>query len=300
MKLSTRFAAGSARSPTASASSLSVPSPPETQQTAAAASCGLFAKMLFYGLVAAAIPLLFFYESHSNTSSPVTLSPSTQDSINLPISIDKTSTTNDFRKSSLSAADGKKTSKSSLSKPTPVIHSIHSPTKTDLVIGMAQNVDPYYFAVFCNSLRETSSSVSIVLFINEPIPTIHAEIAKNASATLVSFNPESLAAFAKSYHPSTVRWKYMYDYLEPRQSKFNRVMVIDVRDSYFQSDPFAHFDPHLRGSAFYVYQDSNVNIKDCGWNSNWVKDCFGNDVLNHIGRQQIVCSGVSSGLLILF
>lgn len=36
-------------------------------------------------------------------------------------------------------------------------------------------------------------------------------------------------------------------------------------------------------------------IKECGWNSGWVKDCFGAGVLQDIGSKGIICSGVSAG-----
>ena len=38
-----------------------------------------------------------------------------------------------------------------------------------------------------------------------------------------------------------------------------------------------------------------MKISQCGWNSAWVSDCFGKEILNSIGTNPIICSGVTSG-----
>jgi hypothetical protein len=84
--------------------------------------------------------------------------------------------------------------------------------------------------------------------------------------------------------------------------KYRNVLMIDVRDSYFQSDPFTFMQ--APGSVsdggkrhqFHVFNGvESFPIADCGWNSGWVKSCFGNTVLQDIGHKRIICSGVSVG-----
>lgn len=36
-------------------------------------------------------------------------------------------------------------------------------------------------------------------------------------------------------------------------------------------------------------------LGNCGWNSGWVKDCFGTSILDEIRNKNIICSGVSVG-----
>ena len=72
--------------------------------------------------------------------------------------------------------------------------------------------------------------------------------------------------------------------------------MIDVRDSYFQADPF---DPILDPDekAFLVFHGvETILISQCGWNGGWVKDCFGKKILDDIGNNHIICSGVSLGV----
>ena len=99
--------------------------------------------------------------------------------------------------------------------------------------------------------------------------------------------------------------------------------MIDVRDSFFQSDPFSFVTPQpqqqahvatssssavaggrisrgtspMHSSADRANSDSgeigfhvftgveSFPIKECGWNSGWIKDCFGAGVLNSVGSK---------------
>lgn len=71
--------------------------------------------------------------------------------------------------------------------------------------------------------------------------------------------------------------------------------MMDVRDSYFQSDPFALMPPPTQ-SSFYAFNGvESINIGQCGWNGGWVRDCFGDGILNDVSNQKIICSGISIG-----
>jgi hypothetical protein len=70
--------------------------------------------------------------------------------------------------------------------------------------------------------------------------------------------------------------------------------MVDVRDSYFQSDPFEFIDPST--PSFHIFQGQEAfDIVKCGWNSGWIKDCFGDSILREVGNNKIICSGVSAG-----
>lgn len=67
--------------------------------------------------------------------------------------------------------------------------------------------------------------------------------------------------------------------------------MADVRDTMFQTDPFSRFD-----QGFYAFHGvESRTIGECGWNSGWVKDCFGQATLKLISAKTIICSGVSMG-----
>lgn len=91
--------------------------------------------------------------------------------------------------------------------------------------------------------------------------------------------------------------------------RYQRVWMIDVRDSFFQSDPFSFVTEQRtasssggssNGAGLHVFSGvESFPIKECGWNSGWIKDCFGAQVLNSVGSKVISFSVFSSAQKIL-
>jgi len=62
--------------------------------------------------------------------------------------------------------------------------------------------------------------------------------------------------------------------------------MIDVRDSFFQSDPFSFVTAQQGAVGLHVFNGvESFPIQSCGWNSGWIKDCFGDAVLNVVGSK---------------
>lgn len=181
-----------------------------------------------------------------------------------------------------------------------------SPPKVDIVIGMAQDIDPKNLVTFCSSLRKYSSpsSTEVVLFMNTPVAKRSRDIAEKFSITILEFGASDYSnvsgkEYLDKYHPSSLRWMLISKYLEKEnvRRKYSKVLLIDVRDSYFQSDPFKII-PTSTKEAFYVFKGvESITIANCGWNGGWVRDCFGNEILKEIGDNDIICSGVSIGTM---
>lgn len=180
------------------------------------------------------------------------------------------------------------------------------PYGSNIVIGMAQDTDPMNLVTFCSSLRKHSSAADsdVVLFINTPVPQRSREIAKKFDVILIEFATAAFAldtkdSFLIDYHPSSLRWKMIYNFFDSvgTRNRYSKVLLIDVRDSFFQSNPFQIIPNEVR-SVLYVFKGvESVSIGDCGWNGAWVKDCFGDKILAEIGRNNIICSGVSIGTM---
>eukprot|EP01038_Epipyxis_sp_PR26KG_P008082 gene8082-10949_t len=164
----------------------------------------------------------------------------------------------------------------------------------DLVIGLAQDIDSKNLAVFCQSLRSVTKAEAVI-FINLPIPPKHEEIALESKIKLIGYDLRSKDLVSmSSFHPSTLRWVLIYEYLKVEAPRYKRVWMIDVRDSFFQSDPFQFIDSSKPSLNVFNGVES-IKIRDCGWNSGWVKDCFGDSTLRRIGANTIICSGVTAG-----
>ena len=167
--------------------------------------------------------------------------------------------------------------------------------KKDIMIGIAQEMDPKNFAVFCISFREVSPKADLVIFVNSPISDKITKIATENDVTLLEYNLRTLDGGMSNFHPSTIRWPLIAKFFESPdvREKYGRVWMADVRDTYFQSDPFEMLPRGEQG--FLAFTGVDITIGSCGWNGGWVKDCFGESMLGIVGIQKIICSGVSMG-----
>lgn len=74
--------------------------------------------------------------------------------------------------------------------------------------------------------------------------------------------------------------------------------MVDIRDTAFQSDPFSLIDIVTKASDNILYtlaEETVSSIGECGWNSGWIQDCFGESVYQKLRSNTISCSGVSIG-----
>ncbi|MGH2414401.1 MAG: hypothetical protein ACRDEA_12090 [Microcystaceae cyanobacterium] len=73
-------------------------------------------------------------------------------------------------------------------------------------------------------------------------------------------------------------------------NSFSNVLLTDSRDVFIQKDPFGLIHENLVSGL------EPITIGDCpNYNSRWIRGIYGDDVLNNMSDQQIVCSGVTLG-----
>ena len=170
-----------------------------------------------------------------------------------------------------------------------------------MVLGMAKGLDAVGVYRFVRSLRTHSPDARIVIFTDQAsldasalLPWAYAAF----DVTLQMFDTAALPARVQAYHPSSYRWILMRDYMRSTAAAaaagapLGPVFFTDVRDTVFQGDLFAR----LEERGLYVFQEQRPGtIAACGWNSGWVKDCFGEEGLRKVGHNVVSCSGTSAG-----
>lgn len=83
------------------------------------------------------------------------------------------------------------------------------------------------------------------------------------------------------------------------------ILIIDVRDTYFQSNPF-DFGPHASTNLqsnesekcridLFEENYEAVNIGKSSYNSRWVKSAYGQNALKNISSKPVICSGSTMG-----
>ena len=121
--------------------------------------------------------------------------------------------------------------------PDNIIQSSDRTSRADIVIGMAQDTDPKNLVTFCASLRKyylpthppppavlpnilhsphRHSTAEVVLFMNTPFTDISVEISRKYSVRLLPFSLTDLPSPYASYHASTLRWSFLYDFFQVR------------------------------------------------------------------------------------
>ena len=94
--------------------------------------------------------------------------------------------------------------------------------------------------MFAGSLRAVSPEAALVLYLDAPLPDTHQQIVERYAITSIEFTVQLLEpAFLRKYHPSNYRWPLLYRYLKEHAGIYDKVVMADVRDTMFQSDPFA-------------------------------------------------------------
>jgi 2-polyprenyl-3-methyl-5-hydroxy-6-metoxy-1,4-benzoquinol methylase len=87
------------------------------------------------------------------------------------------------------------------------------------------------------------------------------------------------------------RWIKPREVILSRYPTVDRVIMSDTRDMVYQDNPFRFFsDSDLELSA------ETITIKQCErWNSGWIRQMYGEEVLQQVRDQHILCGGMMAG-----
>lgn len=93
-----------------------------------------------------------------------------------------------------------------------------------------------------------------------------------------------------SFHPQLSRFFHYQRFL--KQTNYQRVLLADVRDVIFQTDPFQHLPTAGLGVSM---ESSRYTLATQSWNALWVRTAYGVGELDRIGANLVSCSGVTYG-----
>jgi hypothetical protein len=83
-----------------------------------------------------------------------------------------------------------------------------------------------------------------------------------------------------------------YRHLSKHGGAYANVMLTDVRDVFFQRDPF---DVEFGDELQCFLEDTRETIATQPHNRKWVQAAFGSEILSELGDRPIVCAGVTIG-----
>jgi len=86
------------------------------------------------------------------------------------------------------------------------------------------------------------------------------------------------------------RFLMYLEFLSRQHDRYDRVMLTDIRDVVFQSDPFAGL-----GDVSIIFAREPVLIRECPINTAWVRDAYGEAVYDNIKDYWASCAGTTVG-----
>lgn len=172
--------------------------------------------------------------------------------------------------------------------------------KPNLILGTINNYNFYQVSRFVYSLRKTDFDGHVCLYVGESVQDSTVRALRRAAIEVVRFNsdPGEVESFAAKINfplPNPVivnnfRYLFYYDYLKNSADRFGKVMLTDVRDVVFQSDPF---DLPFDSGLFCAVEPKRIT--QCEVNSEWLKVAYGLQHLETFEDKKVICSGTTWG-----
>lgn len=158
--------------------------------------------------------------------------------------------------------------------------------KKNLIIAASINYSKEQINPFIQSLNKVFDG-TLVLFTNKKFNY------KKLNYSIIQINPyvaysNSIYGNIKTRSANNIRFIWYKEFLKNNKS-FSNILLIDIRDVYFQKNPFEFVQ-----NKILVAQEDNC-ISNCPYNSDWIRSLYGEDVLKEMQNNPIYCSGTILG-----
>ena len=173
--------------------------------------------------------------------------------------------------------------------------------KKNLILGVIDNYGFDQLKKFVYSIDRSSFDGDVVFFTGPSISPLTIRLLRKYGIRLEFFPgvtklPVDNIAGKKFKLPQPVnyfnyRHFLYYDFLQRHAGEYDKILLADIRDVYFQDDPFS-FE---MGNALYCAIEGPRVIRDCSYNGRWMKFIYGDTVLEQLGGNRISCAGSTWG-----
>lgn len=155
--------------------------------------------------------------------------------------------------------------------------------KKNLIIGAFSGYNYNQLKPWVESIDFIGDKVMIV---GDTPPETMEELTKRGF-TLIPMQKQNLPIHI-------ARWVYVYDFLKANVDKYDLVVMTDLKDVYFQDDPFAWMRLNL-GNKKLVVGSESLKYKDEAWGNQNLMDTFGPYVHDKFKDNEIWNVGVLGG-----
>lgn len=189
-------------------------------------------------------------------------------------------------------------------------------TGGDAVFALACNYPKNFYQRFVGSLRKSKFDGDVVLAVSPPSkmkPGVE-EYIQEARVIPYAFEVDCMGVdncklkddFLGYPDPRPYRTfayiRYaLYEYWLVHYNELSYILILDFRDTFFQSNPFQSYGPLSQRPAgkydlqLFAENYKVKNIGKCPFNSLWIARCFGKPALEPVKEKAVICSGSTLG-----
>lgn len=167
--------------------------------------------------------------------------------------------------------------------PGSLVSSVEEVISMNLIMGASVGLKEGDIAPFIQSLAMTGYNGEVVIF----LPESESELSERLSSYVITQQFEDKLL---NYMPIHALRYFLYnEYLKNKQTAYDKIMLSDLRDVYFQRDPF---DFDMSGLCVFL---EDITIGACPYNSSWIFALFNRETAEGMKDCQVSCSGITMG-----
>jgi hypothetical protein len=143
--------------------------------------------------------------------------------------------------------------------------------------------------IFVKSLRKYNKDCDIFIIVENDIDEIKKASIRKENVNLIF---TTINTFLESPINNT-RYLKFFEFIKDHENDYKNVLISDVRDVYFQADPFNDIE---KNSILFAEEEESKTIKDdVRFNSRWIIQTYGDIALEMIKNKKITCCGTIIG-----
>lgn len=155
----------------------------------------------------------------------------------------------------------------------------------NLVLGTIVNylwedIEPF----FNSYLKNSSTNTTCVVFVKN-ISNRTREYLEKYNIEVIDINDEHSGAWITEY-----RWILYNEYLKNCRIEYDKVLLVDIRDSFFQENIFERYNSK---KIVFSKEKNNFLNEQCNWN--WMERRYGVSVIESVKYHYPICAGTILG-----
>lgn len=168
----------------------------------------------------------------------------------------------------------------------------------NLVLGIIDNYKFGQIKIFLLSLKEVAGNEHVCLFVGPKITSSVVKKIEGLGAETIRYkndfpfistpHAENFKTLPHRIHIYNFRHFLYYDYLLKNSQKFKNVLLTDVKDVFFQKNPFGF---NIENKLYVAVENTAISIENCECTSKWIRRGYGEVMLETMKTNEVICAG---------